>query len=724
MRHSGYKKKFKALLQKRMTGVAAPTMNSRTVEDADFQGLPKSRLSEQERVREILLHMTLDEKIDFIGGYKDLGIRAVPRLGLPSIWCSDATSGIRSFGTATAFPANIALAATWNRELIRKVGDTIGEEARSKGISILLAPGINIARVPTCGRNFEYMGEDPYLTGEMVVPYIQGVQKRGVITTVKHFACNNSDYDRHRVSSDVDERTLREIYLPAFKAAVQKGKTGSVMNAYNPVNGTYSSENRYLLTDILRNEWGFDGFVISDWNSVYSTDGPIKAGMDLEMPFGLWINRKNVRNSLAEGSITEADIEAMVGRILTILFRFGVYDRPQIDRKALEFGKPHSQIALEAAREAVVLCKNEEGILPLPPSAGKRFVILGPMARNTPIGGGGSSLVGTPSETHDLFDGIAAAAGDGSSVVYIPLKSPNRVPRRAEELIRHADTVILCVGFNNTDESELYDKSWELPYGQDRLIRKVSRLNPRTIVTLTGGTDCETESWIHNVPAVLHTFFLGQMTGIAVGEILFGKINPSGKLPFTMSKRWDDIAAVKNYVKHPWKTNPLRVGGPKRTLNPKNMKHWKYEEGIMVGYRHFDSSGIEPQFCFGHGLSYTQFEFSDLKITPSVMKPEGTLTISVRVANTGKSAGAETVQLYLRDPEATVKRPLQELKGFEKVSLRPGASTEVTFTLKSEDLSFWDIATNQWKAEPGRYLIRIGHSSRRIAAEGEFTLAP
>jgi beta-glucosidase len=722
MFHFGYKRRFKAFLQKKMTGVASPTMNFRKVEDAEFMGLPKNKAPVSDRVREILLHMSLDEKIDFIGGYKDLGIRAVPRLGLPSVWCSDATSGIRSFGTATAFPSNIAMTASWNRNLIRKAGEIIGEEARAKGVSILLGPGVNICRVPTSGRNFEYMGEDPFLAGEMVVPYIQGVQSRGVITTVKHFACNNSDYDRHRVSSDVDERTLREIYLPAFKAAVQRGKSGSIMNAYNPVNGVYSSENKYLLNDILRKEWGFDGFVISDWNSVYSTDGPIQAGLDLEMPKGLWINKKNVRHSLAEGTIAEADIDAMVGRLLTVLFRFGVYDRPQIDHKAQGSSAAHSKVALEVAREGIVLCKNGGNLLPLTRNAGKKIVVLGPMARDTPVGGGGSSLIGAPSEVCDLFTGISAAAGDGNSVVYLPLKRPNHLPRKAEELVRGADTVILCVGFSNIDESELYDKTWELPYGQDRLIRQVSRLNSRTVVALVTGSDCETDSWLPGVPVLLHTLYLGQAVGTAVGEVLFGQVNPSGKLPFTMSRNWNDIEAVKNYVKHPWTTTMARIGGPSRTLKPRKMGHWRYEEGIMVGYRHFDTAGIEPQFCFGHGLSYTSFEISGIKISSPVMKPDDILTVTARVRNTGTVAGAEVVQLYLSDPQASVKRPLRELKGFIKVDLKPGASSEVSFIIDKEALVFWDLARNRWVAEPGLFRVFVGSSSRDLAGEGEFTL--
>ena len=352
------------------------SMHKKAVEDTDFMGRKDSGQTVESHVGTLISAMNLEEKVRMLGGYKALGIHGIPRLGLPSVWCSDATSGLRCFPDGTVFPAGVAMAATWNPALIEQVGAAIGEEFRAKGVSILLGPGVNIYRVPTCGRNFEYMGEDPHLAGKTAAAYIRGAQASGVITTIKHFACNNSDYDRHKTDSVVDERTLREIYLPAFKMAVQEGGSKGLMTSYNPVNGIYASENRHLITEILRDEWGFDGFVLSDWNSLYSTTGPIKNGLDLEMPNGKWLNMGTIQPLLESGEIEVSDLDNMLRRLLRTLFKFGVYDRPQVDTNAKFYCSEHLALAEQAALESIVLLKNEKNLLPLTPNKVKNIVIL------------------------------------------------------------------------------------------------------------------------------------------------------------------------------------------------------------------------------------------------------------------------------------------------------------------------------------------------------------
>jgi len=685
-------------------------MHKKTVEDVDFMGIEDSGQTVEDQVEILISAMNVEEKVRMLGGYKALGIHGIPRLGLPAIWCSDATSGLRCFPDGTAFPAGIAMAAAWNPVLIEQVGAAIGEEFRAKGVSIILGPGVNIYRVPTCGRNFEYMGEDPHLAGKTAAAYIRGAQASGVITTIKHFACNNSDYDRHKTDSVVDERTLREIYLPAFKMAVQEGRSKGLMTSYNPVNGIYASENRHLITEILRDEWGFDGFVLSDWNSLYSTNGPIKNGLDLEMPNGKWLNMDTIQPLLESGKIEEKDLDNILRRLLGTLFKFGVYDRPQIDTTAQFYCPEHLALAEQAALESIVLLKNERNLLPLTTDKVKNIVVMGRTAQDTPTGGGGSSYVLTENNV-DILSAMGMYGTD-FHLEHVPYRN-HRLTAGEKVQITGADAVVLCVGFQHYEETECFDRTWKLSKKQDVLIRKVSALNPNTIVVLSTGGGVETESWIHDVPAVLHSFFLGETAGTAIAKIIFGKANPSGKLPFTMAKRWDDFASIANYVDNPGAFSFVRVAYGQG--NPEKRKVWKmqYNEGLNIGYRHFDNAKIKPQFAFGHGLSYTEFEFSDA----SAAKTEDGITeITCTLTNTGSRTGAEVVQLYIHDVVSSLYRPEKELKGYQKVFLQVGESQQITFVIKEHDLQYFDPAENGWGAESGEFEARIGTSSRNIRA--------
>ncbi len=693
-------------------------MSGYKVEDTNIVPDVDQNLPLEDKVNSILSQMTLEEKIAMLGGEDNLAIRGNARLKLPKVWCSDASAGARCMGRATAFPVPIAMTATWNRELINKSGSTIAEECRAKGVSVLLAPGVNIYRVPTNGRNFEYMGEDPFLAAELVVPYIRGVQEKGVITTVKHFACNNSDYDRHRMNSEVDERTLHEIYLPAFKAAVQKGDSKSVMCAYNPVNGTYASENKYLLNDVLRDTWGFKGFVISDWTCVYSTDGPLKAGLDLEMPYGRWLSEKKIKKQLKKGKLSEADIDRAIGNLLRVFFEMGVYSRPAIDRSYDEYSRAHSDVSLEAAREAIVLLKNESQTLPLAKGEIKRIAVLGFNARNTTTCGGGSCNIKSYDKVN-ILDAIKAEAGQEIQVSFIEDK---RGAIQDSSAVAAADVVIVCAGYSDVEETECFDRSWGLPFGQDQLIRDAARLNPNTVVVLSAGAGVETEPWLKDIPALMHSFYLGENAGTAVADVLFGHVNPSGKLPFTMAKKWFDFEANKYYVKKPDKISLGRILGPQSINGIRKIWSVKYEEKLNVGYRHFDTNNVEPQFPFGFGLSYTSFKISELRLSASSMGQNDELKVSVNIKNSGELNGQEVVQLYIQDLESSLPRPLKELKGFEKVKLAPGESKEVEFSISREHLSFYDDKLHRWIAEPGKFKILVGNSSRNICCEAEFEL--
>lgn len=706
------KETFFKIYQKLIFGEAKSPRES-FLQDVTVDRFVERSDSPSQKARKILQQLTLDEKIDFIGGYEWFAVRAVPRLGLDAMWMADASSGIRGVGESTVFPCLVSMTASWNRDLIRRSAAVLAEECRAKGISNLLAPGVNIARVPTCGRNFEYMGEDPFLATELSCSYIHGLQENGIVATIKHFAANNSDYDRNKTGSDLDDRTLREIYLPAFEAAVKKAKVLSVMSSYNPVNGVSASENRRLLTDILKDEWGFEGFVVSDWLSCYDAEKPFNAGLDLEMPNAKYMNRKNLKKLLAKGRITEEDLDDKVVRILTSFFAVGAYERPIVDPKAKENGSEHQQAAYEAAAEGVVLLKNEKNALPLDISKkSMKIVVAGSRAKDTETGGGGSSRPVAYRKV-SLVDALVERVGEKGQVIYAA--SPSAAA------MKEADAVVLCVGFSYCTEGEFHDRPWKLSAKDRKLIARAAENQPRTVVVLNTGGAVETEEWAHKVPAIVDAFYPGDASGRVIADVLLGKINPSGKLPFTFGKQWTDYSSVSNYVDKPEKFGLLRITGPagSRTLR-RLKKPFVYEEGIFVGYRHFDTRNIEPAFAFGHGLSYTSFEISGLKLSNSKMKKEGFIEASVQVKNTGTIDGSEVVQLYLSDTESSLPRPAKELKGFEKVFLKAGESTTVTIRITEENLRFYNPAKKGWCAEPGEFTVSVGNSSRNIVATATF----
>lgn len=706
------KEKFFEIYQKLIFGEAQSPRES-FVQDITVGNFTDKNDSPAEKARKILDQLTLEEKIDFIGGYKWFAVRAIPRLGMDAMWMADASSGIRGVGESTVFPCLVSMAASWNRDLIRRSAAVMAEECRAKGIANLLAPGVNIARVPTCGRNFEYMGEDPYLASEMACSYIAGLQENGIVATIKHYAANNSDYDRNKTGSDLDDRTLREIYLPAFEAAVKKAKVLSVMSSYNPVNGVSASENRRLLTDILKNEWGFEGFVVSDWLSCYDAEKPFNAGLDLEMPNAKYMNRKNLMRLLDKGRITETDLDDKVMRILTSFFTVGAYERPIVDPKAKENGPEHQAAAYEAAAEGTVLLKNDHQTLPLDlASQQMNILVTGSRAKDTETGGGGSSRP-VAYRRISLTEALTERVGQSGKVTY-------KASPTASQL-KKADAVIVCVGFSYCTEGEFHDRPWRLSAKDRRLILKAAENQKRTIVVLNTGGAVETEEWADKVPAIVDAFYPGDPSGRIIADVLLGKVNPSGKLPFTFGKKWTDYSSVSNYVDKPEKFGLFRITGPAGSRMLRRLKKpFVYEEGIFVGYRHFDTAAIEPAFAFGHGLSYTRFTISDLKLSGSEMKKGGHIEVSVRVENTGKRDGSEVVQVYVSDVKSSLPRPAKELKGFEKVFLKAGESRTVSVTLSEESLRFYNPAKQGWCVEPGEFVVSVGNSSRQIAATASF----
>lgn len=660
----------------------------------------------------VLDKMTFDEKIRYLSGYKEFGTLPVKRLNLPPVWFADATSGVRR-GLSTAFPVNVAMTASFNRQLIKEAGKAIAEEARAKGISVMLGPGMNIYRVPTNGRNFEYMGEDPFLAGSMAVEYIKGMQSRGVIAVAKHLAANNSDYDRHRMSSDIDERTLREIYLPAFRMSVKEGGVQAIMAAYNPVNGVHASENRHLIEEILRAEWGFNGFVMSDWNSVYSVRDTLVHGVDIEMPSGRYLNADNIRPLLEKGAVTEEHIDRKIFRMLHTFFRFNIPERPVVDNSYAVNTREHAETALNIARESIVLLKNERDLLPLEKGQVKKIAVLGPLAVNTETTGGGSSgVVPVAENKKDILTALREKAPEGVSVEYAGSLGPFIT---GSDTVSEADAVIVSVGFTRDHESEMFDKQWDLPGFQESLIRSAYELNRNTIVVLTTGAGPETASWINSAPALVHSFFLGQSVGQAVAEVIYGEVNPSGKLPYTMAEKWNDIEAVKYYVDTPWLKSPFRLFANEADADDIDIFSLKYKEKLMVGYRHFDTNNVEPVFEFGYGLSYTGFEISDLRLSQKSITAGDVLKASVKVSNTGKRAGAEVVQFYVHDVESSLPRPEKELKGFYKTALKPGESKRVEVSFDRMAFSYYDTSEKKWVAEPGDFIISAGNSSRNIS---------
>jgi beta-glucosidase len=800
----------------------------------------------EKRVDSILSRMTLEEKIDYLGGINDYYLRAIPRLGLPELRTSDGPLGIRNYGVSTAYPAGVALAATWDPELVSRVGRSLGKDARARGVHFFLGPGMNIYRAPMCGRNFEYFGEDPYLASRMAVAIIQGVQSQGVIATAKHFVANNQEFDRYNISSDIDERTLREIYLPAFEVSVKEAKAGAVMDAYNLVNGVHMTQNDYLNNLVLKKEWGFDGILMSDWDATHDGVAAAIGGLDLEMPSGKFMNRQSLIPAVQVGRVSMEVIDDKVRRILRKVIEFGFLDYPQTDLSIPLYSQDGREAALEAARDSIVLLKNSGALLPLDRTKLNTVAVFGTDAYPAVVGGGGSSLT-VPFNAVSYLEGISNYLGTKVNVLYAvnhpPLEEifdnsefvtePNGEPglkgeyfnnqelegnpaltridkhiqfkwgegsyfpdgpvdhfsvrwtgyfvpkktgdynfyssaddgvrlyindrRVIDDWLRHsetldtytahlesghaykirfeyfeavgtatagfgvisageaiaretkalaakADVAIVCVGFTPSLEMEGADRTFALPSGQDEIISQVASVNKNTIVVISAGGNVDMTQWIDAVPGILHAWYPGQEGGRALAQILFGDYSPSGKLPASFERRWEDNATFHSYY-------------------PRDEeKRVEYSEGIFLGYRHFDRSPVKPLFPFGYGLSYTTFEYSKLSVTPRNGDLSQPIIVSFDLKNSGRRPGAEVAELYVGDAHSSVPRPVKELKGFAKIRLQPGETKRVSLRLDRRAFSYYDVNRKDWNAEPGDFAILVGSSSEKIELKGSFTL--
>lgn len=763
------------------------------------------------RVENLLGQMTRAEKVSLLSGTSDFFTKAVSRLGIPQFKMSDGPAGVRTFGQSTAYPAPVCLAATWDRDLAEKVGESYGRDARAKDVDFLLAPGVNIYRVPVNGRNFEYFGEDPYLAGRMAVGFVRGVQSQGVAATVKHFALNNQEYERERMSADADERTIREIYLPAFEVAVEEGGAWAVMASYNRLNGTYTSENDWLLNQVLKKEWGFPGIVMSDWGATHSAAKAANAGLDLEMPGGDFFTEKGLGSAIDSGAVSMKVIDDKIRRLLRVACSIGAMDRKGPSGRSSD-DPDSSAIALRDAREGIVLLENRSSLLPLPPRG--RIAVVGPNAEPAVVGGGGSSsahpfrsvsvleairtrlgaqgrvvyAAGTPPSVDAIIGGTPAFAdlqeerfaniqlegastkrqtdrvevaggGDHFSMRWIGTLSIEQAgdyefvakgddgyrawidgkpvfdewrdqaatsARKTIELAagkhsvrleyyqaegdailrfgyrratndvgdavaaaRSADAAIVCIGLNPSIESEGKDRPYALPAGQDALVRAVRAANPRTIVVYNGGGSSDMP-WIDEVPALLFAWYPGQNGNTALAEILFGDVSPTGKLPFSIERRWRDSPAVANY--------------PGKDLRE------TYSEGLYVGYRGFDRAKVKPRFPFGFGLTYTRFQFLSVRTVSVGENP----VYEVAVRNVGKVAADEIVQAYVAPVRPKVERPTKELKGFARVHLEPGETKTVRLQFTPRDFAYWSVAKHGWQVDPGDYRIEFGDSSNHL----------
>lgn len=791
----------------------------------------------EDRAEDLLSRMTLEEKIDYIGGYNGFYIRGIERLGLPEIKLTDGPVGTHKDGKSTAYPAGVLTAATWNRSLVHELGRQLGRDSRARGVHILLGPGMNILRAPMCGRNFEYFTEDPYLNAETACAYVSGVQSQNVVATLKHFAANNQEWDRNNVSSDIDERTLHEIYLPGFRAAIQKAGAGAVMDSYNPVNGVHATENAYLNNTVLRDMWGFGGIVMSDWSATYDAVNAANGGLDLEMPRAKFMNREHLMPAISEDKVGVEVIDEKVRRILNIIFRYGFFDNEQADKSVPMDNPEGAAVALQLAREGVVMLKNEGHLLPLAKDV-KRIAVIGPNA-NSYISGGGSSYT-FPFHSVSLLDGLRAEAPDveilyspglptlpetvSSSVFYtgpgsrvrglkaefynnirlkgepacthidtlvniangyhiaterrglpydhcsmrwtgvirpektadyrfvvrgfdgfrlklgdemiidewrdqgittrekvVRLVKDEEYPVRLEyfanvhpvdisfgwredkllfdeavDMARNADVAIVSIGFNESLERESNDRPFGLPQYQDSLIQCVAAANPRTAVLINAGSNVDMEPWEDKVPALMHLWYPGQEGGRAVAEIITGKVSPSGKLPVTLERRWEDNPAYRYYYDE---------DGDKRV---------KYGEGIFVGYRHYDSHNVKPRFAFGHGLSYTTFGYSNLTVKKTGTRKNPEYEVEFDVENTGVMDASETAQVYVRPIDARVERPYKELKGYDKKMICRGGRARYSIKLDREAFAYYSTDSHGFVVDGGSYEILVGTSSDNI----------
>ena len=797
------------------------------------------------RAEKMLKQLTLEEKIDLIGGVDDFYIREIPHIGLPRLKMADGPFGVRNYGPATTF-GGIGLAATWDTDLIARMGAVVGQDARARGVHFMLGPGVNIYRAPMCGRNFEYFGEDPYLASRTAVAYIKGMQSQGVSATIKHFMGNNQEYMRHDIDSVIDERTMREIYLPAFEAAVKEAHVGAIMDSYNLTNGTHMSQNGPLNNGVAKKEWGFDGIVMSDWDSTYDGVAAANGGLDLEMPSGKFMNRAALLPAVKSGQISEATIDDKVRRILRTAIRFGWLDREQDDPSISLLNQKGDETALEAARSGMVLLKNAGNLLPLDKTKVKSIAVIGPDAHPAQVVAGGSAGV-QPFTATSYLEGLAKYLGNTATVYYdrgiaslddmadtttfnvdeagkqkglsgeffnnpmlsgepvvrrvdehihadrslgdninqnevsarwtgyftpaspgehliyaqgpgeeggyrlyldgnliidnwesakarvsqlrLPLAAgPHKIrfeyfvhyswggPRvklgivrpemvvsaRAKTLASKSDAVLLAVGFDPESEGEGGDRMFQLPPGQDELINEIAGKNKNSTVVVTSGGAVDMSAWVDHVPAIFEGWYAGQEGGTALAQLLFGEYSPSGKLPISFERRWEDNAVHDTYY-------------------PKSGKTVDYSEGVFLGYRHLDASGIKPLFPFGYGLSYTSFAYKNLSITPARTSGDEPVTVSLDVTNTGTRTGNEVVEVYVGELHPKIPRPPKELKAFSKLQLGPGESRRISLALDRRAFSYYDPDKHGWTMDPADFNIYVGHSSAQIELTGTFS---
>lgn len=796
---------------------------------------------ENARARELVSEMTLREKCDYIGAARSFIIRDIPRLNIPQIRMADGPQGIRNNTTSTLYPCGILTASTWNRELAQQLGHALGSDAKARGVAILLGPGVNIYRAPMCGRNFEYFGEDPFLSGEVAKHYIIGVQEEGVIATVKHFAANNQEWNRHHASSDVDERTMHEIYFPAFRKAVQEAHVGAVMDSYNLIFGVHASENAWLNKKVLRDMWGFDGILMSDWTSVYSSSGAANGGLDLECPKGVYFTADRLIPLIEAGIVSEEEIDCKVYNILSTLDRFGLLDK-NVKDESIPLDNPKSDaVALDIAREGLVLLENRKSELPFKKS--DKVLLLGPNATVTTTGGGSgfvtpfhtstvgaamqqlrgksvqvlsdkelypdcSNLVrmisnpsqqgfdasfynnkkmeGVPEVTrcdvaidfnwkngspdpkikndgfsarwegvftpansgivrfemagddgYRLFVDDEKAGGDwgnhaiSTRTVFHKVEGGKAYRLRFEfydnksdaiakcsmgffderalkSALAKADRVVFCGGFNSDIEGEGFDRPFELPSAQRELIKLISANHSHVTVVLNAGGAVDFNGWSEDVEAVLMAWYAGQEGGRAIAEVLSGKISPSGKLPISMENKWEDNPVNGTY----YDNTPVRTQG-------QPYKRVEYREGVFVGYRGYERRGVAPRYPFGYGLSYSDFEYSDLKVEKTA---GGRCKVSFNVTNKGRYDAAEVAQIYVSDLVCSVPRPAKELKGYDKHFIPKGRTVRYEAELDEDAFSFYSVKSGSFVAEPGEFEIKVGSSSSDIRLSAIITL--
>jgi beta-glucosidase len=659
-------------------------------------------------IKQLINEMTLEEKASLCSGLNFWRLKGVERLGIPSIMVTDGPHGLRKQGgsgdhlgiyqsvPATCFPSAVGLASTWNRKLIEKVGIALGEECQAEYVSVLLGPGANIKRSPLCGRNFEYFSEDPYLSSEMAANHVKGVQSQGVGTSLKHFAVNNQEHRRMSVDAIVDERTLREIYLASFENVVKQSQPWTVMCSYNKVNGEYASENKTLLTDILKDEWGFEGFVVSDWGAVNERANGLEAGLELEMPSSNGLGDRKIVAAVKNGQLSEQTLDNAVERLLNIIFM-------AVDNKkenASYDKEVHHKLAKEAATESMVLLKNDDKILPLKKEG--TIAIIGEFAVKPRYQGGGSSHI-NPTKLENIYEEIEKAAS-GAEVRYAKgydLKTDlvdEQLIEEAKEVAKQSDRAVLFVGLPDRYESEGYDREHlRIPNNHQALIEAVAEVQPNLVVVLSNGAPIEMP-WLIKVKGLLEGYLGGQALGGAIGDLLFGHESPSGKLAETFPQA---LSHNPSYLNFPGEEDKV-----------------EYKEGLFVGYRYYDTKGIAPLFPFGYGLSYTNFEYSNLVINKDEILDTEEVEVTLTVKNTGEVPGKEIVQLYVRDLKSTVIRPEKELKGFEKVELQPGEERTVTFTLDKRSFAYYNVDLKDWHVESGLFEILVGKSSAEIILEG------